>query len=80
MTTLPIAGIFTNTSTTNAQAKQAQDDMLEATRTAVQTDDARLTNSRKCNNTFDDPAVARSNLGIPSTSLAPVKKLAYWLA
>jgi microcystin-dependent protein len=38
--------------------------MLEATRTAVQTDDARLSDARKCDNTFNDAATARSNLGL----------------
>lgn len=35
-------------------------------------DDARMTNSRQCNNSFDNAATARSNLGIGSMALRAV--------
>lgn len=34
----------------------------------IQTTDSRLTNSRTCNNTFDNAVTARSNLGVTSSS------------
>jgi hypothetical protein len=37
----------------------------------VRTDDARLTNSRKCNNTFDNWSTARTNLKIGYGSSLP---------
>lgn len=37
----------------------------------VATNDARLTNSRKCNNSFDTPLTARSNLKIKTGTSLP---------
>lgn len=48
----------------NNKVKTAIESLQSASSSYVTTDDSRLTNSRKCNNTFDSYLTARGNLKI----------------
>ena len=54
--TITIAAPNTNTDRTST--------LPDATGTLLNSDDSRLSNSRTCNNSFDTPSTARTNLGL----------------